>query len=384
MKFFTRFLEPPEHSFFLFGPRGTGKTHWTRRLLPGALFVDLLDPVQQRRYLARPESLEQLIASRPGCTDVVIDEIQSCPKLLDVVHRLIERGQGPRFVLTGSSARKIRRADVNLLAGRALRCTMHPFMAAELGDRFDLVRALEVGLVPLVVAAEQPDEVVRHYVDLYVQAEVRAEGLVRRLDDFARFLEAISFSHGSVLNVANVARECEVGRQTVESYIIILEDLLLAVRLPVFSRRAARALISHPKLYLFDCGVFRSLRPRGPLDRAEEISGVALEGLVFQHLRAWNAYRGDRNRLYFWRTRGGSEVDFVVYGEDGLFAIEVKNAEHVHGKDLRALKSFARDYPECRAALLHRGRERLRVDDILCLPCEEFLRELVPSENLPI
>ena len=211
---------------------------------------------------------------------------------------------------------------------------------------------------------------------------MRAEGLTRNIDAFARFLEAISFSHGSLLNISAVARECEVERKVVSGYIGILEDLLLAFRLPVFRKRAKRATVAHEKLYLFDAGVFRSLRPKGPLDRVEEIDGQALEGLVAQHLRAWTAYSRHRTDLFFWRTRGGAEVDFVVYGEAGMTAIEVKNAGRVHGTDLRSLRGFRQDYPQAETLMLYRGEERLRMDGVWCVPVAEFLRQLRPDRPL--
>jgi predicted AAA+ superfamily ATPase len=254
-------------------------------------------------------------------------------------------------------------------------------MAAELPG-FDFERALAIGLLPLVVTAADPRKVLDAYVHLYLDEEVRLEGWARNVGDFARFLEAVSFSHAAVLNVTEVARECEVQRKTVAGYVEVLEDLLLAFRVPVFTRRARRKTSAHPKLYLFDAGVFRTLRPRGPLDRREEIEGAAFEGLVAQHLRAWIAYSGSDCRLYFWRTAKGTEVDFVLYGGDGFWALEVKNSARVRPQDLRGLRSFRRDYPECAAALLYRGTERLRIDDIWCLPGEEFLRQLRPSQGL--
>jgi predicted AAA+ superfamily ATPase len=281
-------------------------------------------------------------------------------------------------VLTGSSARKLRRGGVDLLAGRALLRTLHPFMAAELPE-FRLEVALASGLLPLVLAAERPAEVLAAYAALYLEQEVQAEGWVRNVGGFARFLEAISFSHGAVLNVANVARECQAERRTVAGYVEVLEDLLLGFRVPVFTRRAQRATTVHPKLYLFDAGVYRSLRPKGPLDRPEMIEGSALEGLVAQHLRAWIAYGERPADLYYWRTPAGAEVDFVVYGEAGFWALEVKNGARVFPEDLRALKAFRQDYPECEALLLYRGEDRLLVDGIRCLPVEAFLRELRPG-----
>lgn len=380
MESVRRLFRNPAGNFFLFGPRGTGKSTWLRGTLPDALRIDLLDPEMQRIYQARPERLRELVAGSPRATDVVIDEVQKVPVLLDVVHELVESDRELRFVLTGSSARKLRRGSWNLLAGRLVAATMHPFMAAELGSAFSLKRALETGLVPLIWDAPDPAETLRAYAGLYIREEVQAEALVRDVGAFARFLEAISFSHGSTLNLAQVARECQVGRKTVENYLTILEDLLLAYRIPVFTRRAKRNLVAHDKFFYFDAGVFRSLRPAGPLDRPEEIEGMALEGLVAQHLRAWIAYRRTDTKLYYWRTRSGSEVDFVVYGQDSFCAIEVKRAGNIYRKDLRALRAFREDYPEASACLLYLGKERLEIDGILCLPCEEFLRSLHPDK----
>jgi len=378
------FCEPASH-YFLFGPRGTGKSTWLAQAHPGALRVDLLAPDAQRTYAARPERLRDLVAANPGADVVVVDEVQRVPALLDVVHAEIESsGRRRRWVLTGSSARKLRRAGVNLLAGRAVERELHPFMAAELGERFDLDRALRVGLVPLVWQAADPVDACTAYLSLYVREEVQAEGMIRDLGAFARFLEAVSFSHAGVLGLAAVARDCEVSRKTVEGYLQILEDLLLAFRVPVFSRRAKRHLAAHPKFFWFDTGVYRSARPAGPLDRPEEIGGAALEGLVAQHLRAWIAYTGGDLALHYWRTKSGNEVDFVVYGRDGFAAIEVKNARRVQPADLRGLRAFQADYPSATVGLLYRGGDRVLVEGIPCVPVDAFLRALRPARPLPL
>ncbi len=380
----ARFFQPPEASHFLFGPRGTGKSTFLRETFEDALWLDLLRPEVEQRFAARPDRLRELVDGEPDAEVVVIDEVQKVPALLDVVHHLIERRgrrAAPRFVLTGSSARKLRSAGVNLLAGRLLLTRLHPFMAAELPS-FDLALALRRGLLPVVWDADTPDATLASYVALYVREEVQTEGLVRRLDDFARFVEVVSFSHGSVLNVSEVAREVHASRKTVESYIGILEDLYLAFRLPVFRRRQKRQLTAHPKFYWFDAGVFRSVRPAGPLDRPEEIEGGALEGLVAQHLRAWIDYSGSNASLSFWRTKSGNEVDFVVYGEEGLWAFEVQNSTTVRGRDLRGLRAFLEDYPEARARLLYRGEERLGIDGIRCEPCEAYLAAISPGRPL--
>jgi predicted AAA+ superfamily ATPase len=378
-----RFLQDPGGHYFLFGPRGTGKSTWLRLVHPDALAVELLAPDVERRFAARPERLRELVAGHRDARIVVVDEVQKVPALLDVVHQLVEVAPRPRFVLTGSSARKLKRAGVDLLAGRAILRSMHPFVAAELGERFDLELSLRQGLLPLVWDSRRPEETLRAYVSLYLKEEVQTEGMVRNVGNFSRFLEAVSFSQASVLNTSEVARECEVSRKTVQGYIEILEDLLLSFRLPVFTKRAQRHLVAHPKFYWFDAGVYRSMRPSGPLDRPEEIAGAALEGLVAQHLRAWVDYTDPRFTLSFWRTRSGTEVDFVIYGPDGFWAIEVKHAGTVRAKDLRALKAFRNDYQDARLRLLYRGDEHLEIDGVPCWPCGEFLRQVVPGKGLP-
>lgn len=376
-----RFFELPRHSFFLLGPRGTGKTTWLRDRVPGAIWVNLLQPEVYREMGARPERLRELVlgASDPG--DVVIDEVQRVPELLNVVHDLMEGGPPIRYILTGSSARKLRRGGVDLLAGRAVVRTLHPFMAAE-WPSFELERSLQIGLLPLVVDSDAPGDALKAYAALYLEQEVKSEGLVRNIGQFARFLEAASFSHAAALNVSNVAREAQANRRTVAGFVEILEDLLLSYRLEVFTRRANRQTATHPKFYFFDAGVFRSLRPQGPLDRPQEIEGAALEGLVAQHLRSWLAYSREELGLFTWRTRSGVEVDFIVYGPDGFWAIEVQNSRDVRPQDLRGLRAFLEDYPQCRALLLYRGTERLRIGDVFCLPVEEFLLELRPGREI--
>jgi len=384
MEILGRFFQDPAGSFFLFGPRGTGKTTFLNLAFPQALRVDLLSPEEHRAYLSRPERLAGLVAANPGKNPIVIDEIQKAPVLLDVVHRMMDSNPDLRFILTGSSSRKLKRSGVDLLAGRAIPEVLHPFMAAELGDWFVLEKNLGLGMVPLVLHAESPAQTLAGYVSIYLKEEVQEEGLVRNVGDFSRFLEAIAFSHASLLNTSEIARECEVSRKTVQGYIGILEDLLLGFQLPVFSRRAKRNLIKHTKFYYFDCGVFRSVRPMGSLDRAEEAEGAALEGLVAQHLRAWIDYRGSRDRLHFWRTKSGQEVDFVVYGADTFAAIEVKNGRRVDSRDTRSLREFASDYPEAETCLVYRGQERIQVAGVTCVPCHEFLAGIHPGRPLDL
>lgn len=380
MSGYQRFTHEPRGSYFLLGPRGTGKSSLLAQRHPDALTIDLLDAGLERELGARPERLVELVAATPRSRMVVIDEVQRVPDLLNAVHQLIERDRR-RFALSGSSARKLRRGGTNLLGGRAAMTTLGPFLAAELGKDFKLDDAIRVGLIPLILAAAEPARALRDYAGLYVREEVRADALVRNHGDFARFLEVIAFSHASQLNLSDVARDCAITRRTAEGYIGVLEDLLLAVRVPAFSRRAARAVVSHPKFYYFDAGLYQSLLPSGPLDRPEETSGAALEGLVFQHLRAWASDSGN-HAVSFWRTRTGLEVDFVLYGPDEFIAIEVKHGRATRAADLRGLRAFGEDYPKAKRFLLTRGSRAELVDGVRVLPLAEALKRVRPGESI--
>jgi predicted AAA+ superfamily ATPase len=379
---YLRDLERFAETSFLFGPRGTGKSTWLRRAFPEAVIVDLLDSETFRYYSAMPERIGQTLAEHPGTSCFIVDEVQKAPELLPNIHRLIEAHKSIQFILTGSSSRKLKKKGVDLLAGRALNKHFHPLTAHEMGDDFDLDRALTIGMVPLIVTSSTPEKTQRSYIDLYLNEEVKEEGLTRNVGDFARFLEAVAFSQGSVLNASEVARDSAVKRTTVDSYLSILEDLLIAVRIPVFARRAKRAVIRSGKFYFFDCGLFAGMRPKGPLDDAFSLQGVALETLVMQHLRAWIEYAASDVKLYFWRTRGGSEVDFVLYGHETFLAIEVKNTRQPRARDLSGLKTFHHDYPEAQPLLLYRGSERKQRDGIPWIPVDEFLRAITPGTPL--
>lgn len=380
---FQRFLKAPASSFFLFGPRGTGKSTWLADVFPEAIQINLLLNEDFREYSSKPERIREKLEGM-GDRVVVIDEVQRVPELLSEVHSLIEQKRGFRFVLTGSSSRKLKRTGVDMLGGRAVLCRMHPFMASELGPAFNLDRALRLGLLPLVWSSPEPEKTLKGYAGLYLNEEVKMEGLVRRVGDFARFLEVMAFSHGAVLNLSNVSRECGINRKTVESHVSILEDLLLGFRIPVFTRRAKRVVIAHEKFYYFDAGIYRSLRLRGPEDRSEEMAGGALEGLLAQHLRAWVDYSENDAKLSYWRTPSGTEVDFVVHGPGIFDVIEIKNTPREREKDLKPLRAFKADYPRARACFLYRGKERFVRHGISILPVKEFLSFLVPGKPLPI
>jgi len=372
---YSRLLKPTEgKSFFLFGPRGTGKTTWVKTEFPGALYLDLLEAELFNDLLANPQRLERLIP-KEFRDWIIIDEVQKIPSLLDEVHRLIERDR-LRFILTGSSARKLRRGGHNLLAGRALTHSFYPLTATELGRDFRLDYSLAYGQLPSAYTEAKPGAYLESYVRTYLQEEVREEGLTRNLAGFARFLEAASFSQGSLLNITSVARECGVERKVVENYFGILEDLLIAYRLPVFARRSRRRMVAHDKFYFFDAGVYRTLRPRGALDMPEEIEGAALETLFLQELVALNALLNKRYTIHYWRTAAGIEVDFVLYGARGLLAFEVKRSSRVTAETLRGLKAFRADYPMARAVLIYGGRRELNEGGIRVLPAEAAFRGL--------
>lgn len=357
-------------SFFLFGARGTGKSSWVERAFPGALLVDLLHDSTYRELSADPSRLEQrLPADYQGW--VIIDEVQRVPALLNEVHRLIERRK-IRFVLTGSSARKLRRGGANLLAGRALTRSMYPFTAEELGKDFRVEDRIRTGCLPAIFGKPDAADFLQSYVVTYLREEVQAEGIVRNIGQFHRFLEAASFSQAQILSISAVSRDCGVERKVVEGYFQVLEDILIAVRVPVFEKRAKRLMTKHPKFYFFDAGVYRAVRPKGPLDSPEEIDGVALETLVFQELRAMNDYGKYGYELFTWRTQSKHEVDLVLYGERGLRAFEVKRSGRIREEDLMGLRLFLADYPKARAVFIYQGTEERFIDGIQVVPADKF------------
>ncbi|MCP5505437.1 MAG: ATP-binding protein [Chlamydiales bacterium] len=368
--------KPLKNSFFLFGPRGTGKTHWIKTNFPNALYFDLLDYQTYRGLLSDPTSLRDKIPE--GFEEfIILDEVQRIPELLNEVHRLIEEKRY-RFGLTGSSARKLKQKGVNLLAGRAVIHHMHPLLYQELGKDFSLSHALEYGLLPSTFEKDRDaKEYLASYVTTYLREEVMQEGLIRNLDTFSRALEVASFSQGSVLNISAAAREAQVSRKVMEGYFSIMEDLLLATKVPVFTRRAKRKLINHAKFYFFDVGIYRTLRPMGPFDRVEEAEGAALETLFYEHLRGVNDYLQLGYTIYFWRTQAQHEVDFVLYGNRGLFGFEIKRAKTIAQEDLRSLKLFGEDYPEAKRYILYGGKDKLYFDGITALPFEQALKELL-------
>jgi uncharacterized protein len=372
---YTRILQPPKaKSFFLFGPRGTGKTTWVKTTFPKAVYLDLLDAELFNDLLANPTRLENFI---PDKTDawVAIDEVQRIPELLNEVHRLIESHKH-KFILTGSSARKLRRGDHNLLAGRALTYTFFPLTAQELGKDFNLSHSLAYGHLPSVYVEHDPKKYLESYVATYLEEEIRQEGLSRNLGAFSRFLEAASFSQGSVLNISAVARECAIERKAAEHYFQILEDLLIGHRIPVFTKRAKRRMAAHPKFYFFDTGIYRTVRPMGPLDLPEEGEGGAFETLVFQELFAVNSLLNLEYQISCWRTSSQMEVDFILYGKRGLIAVEVKRTGKIKQSHLSGVKAFLREYPTAKSYFVYGGKRKMREGRVEVIPISDFLKQL--------
>ncbi len=370
----SRDIKAPQGSFFLFGPRGTGKSTWAQNCFPNSLRVDLLKESTFVELSGHAERLEAMIGAARASV-VVIDEVQKLPALLDEVHRLIEERK-TKFVLTGSSARKLRRSGANLLAGRARTLTMHPFTASELGKRFNLRHAISYGMLPTSWSDSDVKDYLKGYIGTYLREEVQQEAMVRNLGSFSRFLEAATFSQAAPLNMQAVASDTGINRKTVETHFELLEDLLLAVRLPVFRRKAQRKVSAHPKFFYFDTGVYRALRPRGPLDSDAEIDGAAIETLLFQSVRAESANHNLGYELFHWRTSDNIEVDLVAYGERGFHALEVKRTHVFREADLKGLKLFIDEYPQARGHLFYGGTRSYDFGSIQVRPLADGLVEL--------
>jgi len=358
-------------SLFLFGPRQTGKTTYLHDKYPTARFVDLLDARTFRELSARPELLR--LSLTPSETLVVIDEIQKLPALLDEVHLLIERHKSLRFILTGSSARKLYQKSTNLLAGRALTVRMHPLVSPEVEFR-DLDKRLQFGGLPSVLTSAIPYEDLAAYVGTYLKEEIQAEGLARRIESFSRFLEVAALSNGELLNFTQIASDAAVPSRTVQNYYRILEDTLLGYQLPPFRKTPTRKAVATAKFYFFDVGVVHALMGReGVRPRTSEY-GRALEHLIFLELRAYLDYTRNRTALTFWRTHSKHEVDFLV---GDAIAIEVKAKERVGEQDLRGVRALVAEMALSRKIVVSNELWRRTTDDhIEIVPVDEFLRDL--------
>ena len=376
----TRLLElpaPGTETFFLWGPRQAGKTTLLRQSYPDARWVDLLKSDDFRRYSANPEFLRQEIeADGPDpARQVVIDEVQKVPALLDEVHWLMEN-RGLSFALCGSSARKVRRGAANLLGGRAVRLELRGLTAGELGDDFDLTRMLNHGYLPRIYGASRPRRLLDAYVADYLREEVAAEGLVRNLPAFSGFLDAAALSDSEIVNISNVARECGVSNHTAKGYFGILEDTLLGRWLPAYRRRRKRRLTAAPKFYFADVGVVNRLARRGEVAPGSELYGKAFENWVHHELSAFVGYREIDDDLSYWRLPSGIEVDFVL--GDVRLAVEAKASARIDRNHLKGLRAIAQEYPETgrRVVVCLEPRARRTDDGIDILPAETFVHRL--------
>jgi predicted AAA+ superfamily ATPase len=371
-----RTLAAPGSSFFLLGPRGTGKTTWIGQRFPTATVYDLLRPDEHVRLARDPAAFGRECEALPEGSWIVVDEVQRVPALLDEVQRLMT-ARGQRFVLSGSSARKLRRGGANLLAGRAEIRNLFPFTQVELGFERDLESTLEHGQLPLAVTSPRPRAFLKAYVETYLREEVLAEALVRQVGPFARFLEVAARVNGQVVNVTGLARDAQVARPTVQNYFQILVDTLIASWLPAWRAKKSVKQVAHPKLYLFDCGVARHLAGLGHLPVHPEERGCLFETFLLHELRAHMHYSDIDAPIHFWRTHDGTEVDFVVETRHGLVAIEAKSSTRWDPRFGAGLARFRAEHHDVHAAWgVYCGAREIQVGGLRVLPWKLFLQQL--------
>ena len=367
---------PKRQSAFLWGPRKTGKSTWLKENFKTSITYDFLNTDVFFRLSKEPHRLrEELLAVDPGKLEnpVILDEVQKVPQILDEVHWLIEN-KGLRFILCGSSARKLRRGHGNLLGGRAWRFEMLPLTWHETGS-MNLLRALNNGLLPPHYFCANANRSLKAYVQDYLQEEIRAEGLVRNLPSFARFLDALGFSHGELTNFANIARDCGVDAKTVRSFYEILEDTMLGGFIPPFAKKSSRQIISSAeKFYLCDVGLAGYLCGRTVLEEKGEIFGRAFEHFILMELIAHRSYTGSDYDIRFWRTKTGYEVDFVLGG--GEVALEVQGSSRVDNTNLKPIEAFIEEYSPKRAIVVCNESVERRHGKIEVLPWRNFLEKL--------
>lgn len=366
-------------TFFLWGPRQTGKTTLLRAHYPDAAWIDLLKADEFRRYVQNPELLRDELRGMPPGTFVVIDEVQKVPALLDEVHWLHE-SWGIRFALCGSSARKVRRGHANLLGGRALRYELFGLVSAELGTDFELERLANAGYLPRICTSARPRRLLEAYVGDYLKEEIAAEGLVRNLPVFSEFLNAAALSDTELVNFSTIARDCGVSSHTVKSYFEILEDTLLGRWLPAYRKRPKRRVIGAPKFYFGDVGVVNFLAKRRNLEAGSELFGKAFENWLFHELLTYDRYRARQADLSYWRLASGIEVDFIV--NDVEHALEAKATRKVTADHLKGLRHLRDDHPRVKRRLVVclETKRRTTGDGIEIWPATSFARALWAGE----
>ena len=380
---YARLLTPPRGSFFLFGPRGTGKSTWLGSTFPDAHRIDLLDEGLYQSYLADISRFAAELRAVRGGT-VIVDEVQRLPALLNEVHRRIEERR-LRFLLCGSSARKLKTAGTNLLAGRAVRCALHPFVPEELGDDFELGQVLRWGSLPVIWSAEDRAAALVAYAQLYLKEEIQAEAYVRNLPGFARFLPIAALFHGQILSVASLARDAGVARTTIAGYLEILHDTLLTFELPAFEAKLRVRERKRPKLFWADPGLPRAMRGETGAPGAEE-RGHLFEGWIASLLRAYRDYRGLFEDWSYWAPGKGSslEVDFLLRRGKDYVAVEVKSTKALHDTELRGLRAIAELPRVRRRVVVFLGERRQTTPDgIELVPVADFLRMVQAVELFP-
>ncbi len=382
---FYRALNLPEsHSFFLFGARGTGKSTLLKNtaFLKDSLYIDLLDPEEEARYAMNKNLLlEQARTLRKGQW-IVLDEIQKIPKLLDLVHKIIEEKR-IYFALSGSSARKLKRGGANLLAGRAFVLSLFPLTHQEIGKDFNLSSALHWGTLPSVLQEEKDENKIRYlrtYAHTYLKEEIQVEQLIRNLDPFRLFLQIAAQMDGQIINYSNISKDTGVDHKTIQSYYQILQDTHLGFFLQPFSRSVRKVQIQSPKFYLFDLGVKRSLENRlqAPMQTGGSEFGLAFESWIVNEIFRFNTYQELDFQLSYLRTKDDAEIDLIIEKPDrSMTLVEIKSADRIDSRHLKGLQNFKKDFPRAKLFCICRVKHAQKVDSIWVLPWQEFFKTLV-------
>jgi predicted AAA+ superfamily ATPase len=370
------FLGSENESIFFWGARQTGKSTLLKTLFPNALWFDLLLSNEYKRLVEKPNILRETVLANLNAQPVIIDEIQRIPELLNEVHWLISN-YGIRFILSGSSPRKILRSGANLLGGRALRYELYPLVSAEIPD-FDLIRAINHGLLPRHYDAANPQKMIAAYIGNYLRDEIATEARIRNVGNFSRFLEAAALTNGEMVNFTNIATDCGVSATAVKEYFQILEDTLIGRYLPSFQKRPKRRVITAPKFYLFDVGIVNNLLSRKKIESGTELFGKAFEHFIYQEIYAHSRYSENEYPVHYWRTASQLEIDLVL--GDHEVAIEIKATEQAHTRHLKGLKAFSEEYETKKLILVSNDPLPRLVDNILILPWEVFLEQLWGGE----